>query len=108
MVTNRPHLIYFQSETTLPLPADLGPEFKLEQPDPKWHGDSGPIVKAYSTHFASLHVPFIDALEKLNVPKNSEPVSAGGAQRCSMLLIATTSCHSEQGQQYRSNNDLLL
>lgn len=61
------------------MPANLEPDFQLEQPDPKWHGDSGPIVKAYSTHFASLHVPFIDALEKLHVPRNLEPVSANNA-----------------------------
>ncbi len=58
----------------MPLPTHLGPEYKLEKPDPQWHGDSGPIVKAYSTHFATLHVPFIDALEKLGVPRNTEPV----------------------------------
>ncbi|KAI0744114.1 GMC oxidoreductase [Daedaleopsis nitida] len=62
-----------KSETTLPIPTIVGPEYKLVQPDPQWHGDSGPLVKSYSTHFSALHVPFTDALEALGVPRNPEP-----------------------------------
>ncbi|KAI0724006.1 GMC oxidoreductase [Cerioporus squamosus] len=62
-----------KSETTLSPESKHGANYNLAIPDPQWHGDSGPIVKAYSTHLAALHVPFIEALEKLGVPRNPEP-----------------------------------
>ncbi|KAI0807595.1 glucose-methanol-choline oxidoreductase [Fomes fomentarius] len=65
-------LKYFKkSETTLPLPTNLPSDSpKLIQPDPEWHGDSGPLVKAYPTHISSFHVPIINGLEELVVPQN--------------------------------------
>lgn len=61
-------------ETTLPSPANAKDEYKLVSPDPKWHGDSGPIFKSYPTHIAPLHVPFSDAFSALGVPRNADPV----------------------------------
>ncbi|TFK86053.1 GMC oxidoreductase [Polyporus arcularius HHB13444] len=94
------------SETTLPLPTHLGPEYKLEQPDPQWHGDSGPIVKAYSTHFATLHVPFIDALEKLGVPRNTEPNKGNniGATTIYCSVDSRTATRSYAGNAYYEAN----
>ncbi|TBU49102.1 alcohol oxidase [Dichomitus squalens] len=45
----------------------------LVDPDPRWHGTSGPLAKGYSTYFPALHVPIVDALESLGVKKNFEP-----------------------------------
>ncbi|RDX56525.1 alcohol oxidase [Lentinus brumalis] len=50
-----------------------GADYGLSVPDTQMHGTSGPIVKAYSNHFDALHLPLIEALETLGVPKNPEP-----------------------------------
>ncbi|KAI0724007.1 alcohol oxidase [Cerioporus squamosus] len=100
-------LKYFKkSETTLPLALDIAPEYKLEKPDPQWHGDSGPIIKAYSTHFASLHVPFIDALEKLGVPRNTESNKGNnvGATTIYCSVDSRTAARSYAGNAYYEVN----
>ncbi|KAI0647276.1 GMC oxidoreductase [Trametes meyenii] len=62
-----------KSETTLPLSPDIGKAYTIQSPDPKWHGDSGPIVKGYPTYFNALHVQFLESLKILGIPVNPEP-----------------------------------
>ncbi|KAI0332148.1 GMC oxidoreductase [Cubamyces sp. BRFM 1775] len=62
-----------KSERTLPVPAEDSSKYGLVAPNPQYHGDSGPIVKGYPTWFNPLHLDFLETLEKLGVPKNSEP-----------------------------------
>ncbi|KAI0672922.1 GMC oxidoreductase [Trametes maxima] len=62
-----------KTETTVPLSPDNSAKYGIAGPDPKWHGDSGPLVKGYPNRFATLHSPFVTSLEKLGVPNNADP-----------------------------------
>ncbi|KAI0672994.1 GMC oxidoreductase [Trametes maxima] len=61
-----------KSETTLPLSSEVGKRYSIQQPHPRWHGDSGPIIKGYPTYFNSLHVPFLESLGILGLPTNPD------------------------------------
>ncbi|KAI0647347.1 GMC oxidoreductase [Trametes meyenii] len=62
-----------KTETTIPLSPDNRAKYGIAGPDPKWHGDSGPLVKGYPNRFATLHSPFMTSLEKLGMPNNADP-----------------------------------
>ncbi|KAI0819515.1 GMC oxidoreductase [Trametes gibbosa] len=63
-----------KAETTIPPSSTVGPEFGINaSPSSEWHGTSGPVVKSYPTNFNALHLHITGALEKLGVPRNSEP-----------------------------------
>ena len=63
----------------MPVTSSTTQENGLRDPDPRYHGVSGPIVKAYPTWFNPLHFTFLDTLETLGVPRNSDPVSLIGS-----------------------------
>ncbi|KAI0654269.1 GMC oxidoreductase [Cubamyces menziesii] len=76
-------LKYFKkSETAMSVTSSTAQENGLRDPDPRYHGVSGPIVKAYPTWFNPLHFTFLDTLETLGIPRNPDPDSGsnvGGA-----------------------------
>ncbi|KAI0324288.1 GMC oxidoreductase [Cubamyces sp. BRFM 1775] len=76
-------LKYFKkSETAVPIATPAAQENGLVDPDPRYHGTSGPIVKAYPTWFSPLHFTFLDTLSELGVPRNPDPdngTNVGGA-----------------------------
>lgn len=70
-----------QAETALPPEPDHAARYSLGKvTDPRWHGDSGPIAKSYSLHFAfgPLHNRILEAVQTLGVPYNTEPVCICG------------------------------
>ena len=65
-----------QSETTLPTDPAHAAKHSLPKADPKWHGDSGPILKSYPLYlgFGSLQENVIKAAEEVGVPFNPDAV----------------------------------
>ncbi|KAI0709492.1 GMC oxidoreductase [Earliella scabrosa] len=100
-------LKYFKkSETTLPVPTDLGPEYKLVEPNPKWHGDSGPLKKGYPHIYAAHHIPFTEAFEEIGVPRNPDPYG-GSVTGCATVFAcvdSSTGTRSYSGSAYYAPN----
>ncbi|KAI9057886.1 GMC oxidoreductase [Trametes sanguinea] len=93
-----------KTETTLP-PSDIAKEQGLTTPDPKYHGDSGPIVKQYPTWFNPLHKSFLDTLEKLGVPRNADPdsgINMGGVT--SFMTVDSNAVRTYSASSYYQPN----
>ncbi|KAJ3005324.1 hypothetical protein NUW54_g4388 [Trametes sanguinea] len=93
-----------KTETTLP-PSDIAKEQGLSPPDPKYHGDSGPIVKQYPTWFNPLHKSFLDTLEKLGVPRNADPdsgINMGGVT--SFMTVDSNAVRTYSASSYYQPN----
>lgn len=78
-------------------------------PDPKNHGYEGPIAKSYPPHITEIHVPLLDSLERMGVPRN--PDNSGG--RPVGAFLAPTSVDSKTATRsysasgyYAPNKDL--
>ncbi|KAI0707691.1 GMC oxidoreductase [Earliella scabrosa] len=100
-------LKYFKkSETTQPVPSSFGPEYKLSELDPQWHGDSGPLLKGYPLHLAALHIPFLNTLENLGVPRNFEPGNGNAIGAATILgsIDARTATRSYSANAYYAPN----
>ncbi|PIL34201.1 hypothetical protein GSI_03912 [Ganoderma sinense ZZ0214-1] len=66
-------LKYFKkAETTLPPDPDVAAKHHLRDLDPRFHGDSGPLVKSYAAHYSigTLHDPLLETFKNLDVPIN--------------------------------------
>ncbi|KAF8585254.1 GMC oxidoreductase [Ramaria rubella] len=61
-----------KSETTLPLDPELAKRYGVDPPDPDFHGDSGPIVKAHPTWASELEWPLVSAINALGVSNNPD------------------------------------
>ncbi|KAI0636746.1 GMC oxidoreductase [Trametes polyzona] len=100
-------LKYFKkSETTLPTAPDAAKAYGLASPDSQYHGDSGPIVKGYPTWFNPLHVPFLETLEKLGVPRNPDPDNGNnmGAVTSFVAVDSRTATRSYAANAYYEPN----
>ncbi|KAI8989658.1 GMC oxidoreductase [Trametes punicea] len=100
-------LKYFKkSETTRPVPPEIAREYGLVPPDSKFHGDSGPIVKAYPTWFNPLHDSFLDTLAKLGIPRNPEPNTGRnvGGVTCFLTVDTETALRTYSASAYFEPN----
>ncbi|KAI0630490.1 GMC oxidoreductase [Trametes polyzona] len=62
-----------KSESAKPFVPEFAQKYSFPNPDMKWHGTSGPLAKSYPVYFNPLHEAFVNTLEELGVPRNSQP-----------------------------------
>ncbi|KAI0743801.1 GMC oxidoreductase [Daedaleopsis nitida] len=102
-------LKYFKkSETTHAIDPDHAAKYSLVQPDPRWHGDSGPVAKSYPLHFVCgrLQEYLVRTHENLGVPLNPDSNDGNkvGLSRLFTTVDSTTATRSYATTAYFAPN----
>ncbi|CAL1706785.1 unnamed protein product [Somion occarium] len=69
-------------------------------PNAAFHGTEGPIAKSFATMMSHTHSVFMDALEKLGVPRNPD---AGGGNTIGSLLVPVSIDKGTKTRSYAAN-----